>query len=171
MLECKECNNDTTAASSNVQHDPWVFATRGIKPSVGQVLPSWRMEVGPGQDFHWYVSWVRLMTSLIFPVRTMLPYIFMLPPPKAVVLRAFLTLWPYDQTAIGGIWTQCWQTVPLNVHVPEHVTDTSTDKSSSQVLELLIRKIIGCRISEAEANAEITAVTVSWCIESGWLIK
>lgn len=77
----------------------------------------------------------------------------------------------YDQTAIGGIWTQCWQTVPLNVHVPEHVTDTSTDKSSSQVLELLIRKIIGCRISEAEANAEITAVTVSWCIESGWLIK
>lgn len=48
MLECKECNNSTTAASSNVQHDPWVFATRGIKPSVGQVLPSWRMEVGPG---------------------------------------------------------------------------------------------------------------------------
>lgn len=41
-----------------------------------------------------------------------------------------------------------------------HVTDTSTDKSSSQVLELLIWKIIGCRISEAEANAEITAVTV-----------
>lgn len=169
MLECKECNNGTTAASSNVQHDPWVFATWGIKPSVGQVLPSWRMEVGPTQDFHWYVSWVRLMTSLIFPVRTMLPYIFMLPPPKAVVLRAFLTLWPYDQTAIGGIWTQCWQTVPLNVHVPEHVTDTSTDKSSSQVLELLIRKIIGCRISEAEANAEITAVTI--LMHRKWLIN
>lgn len=33
-------------------------------------------------------------------------------------------------------------------------------QTSSQVLELLIRKIIGCRISEAEANAEITAVTV-----------
>lgn len=48
MLECKECNNSTTAASSKVQHDLWVFATQGIKPSVGQVLPSWRMEVGPG---------------------------------------------------------------------------------------------------------------------------
>lgn len=52
MLECKECNNGATAASSNVQHDPWVFATQGIKPSVGQVLPSWRMEVGPRRWKH-----------------------------------------------------------------------------------------------------------------------
>lgn len=66
------------------------------------------------------------------------------------------------------LWSNCHRqnldsvlkTVPPNVHIPEHVTDTSTDKSSSQVLELLIWKIIGCRISEADANAEITAVTV-----------
>lgn len=62
------------------------------------------------------------------------------------------------------LWSKCHRrnldSVLTDVHIPEHVTDTSTDKSSSQVLELLIWKIIGCRISEAEASAEITAVTV-----------
>lgn len=46
MLECKECNNGTTAASSNVQHDPWVFAN----PLWGKCchLGGWRLVLDDG---------------------------------------------------------------------------------------------------------------------------